>query len=45
VIEEGVKPGERVVVEGLQRIRDGITVEPKPAPATPAPGEAARAEK
>jgi len=45
VIEEGVKPGERVVVEGLQRIRDGITVEPKPAPPTPAPGDAARAEK
>jgi membrane fusion protein (multidrug efflux system) len=45
VIEEGLKPGERVVVEGLQRIRDGITVEPKPAPPTPAPGEAARAEK
>jgi membrane fusion protein (multidrug efflux system) len=33
VIEEGLKPGERVVVEGLQRIRDGLTVTPKPAPA------------
>ena len=35
VIEEGLKPGERVVVEGLQRIRDGATVSPKvsaPAP-------------
>jgi membrane fusion protein, multidrug efflux system len=32
VIEEGLKPGERVVVEGLQRIRDGLTVTPKPAP-------------
>jgi membrane fusion protein (multidrug efflux system) len=32
VIEEGVKPGERVVVEGLQRISDGMTVAPKPAP-------------
>ena len=29
VIEEGLKPGERVVVEGLQRIRDGATVSPR----------------
>jgi membrane fusion protein (multidrug efflux system) len=35
VIEDGLKPGERVVVEGLQRIRDGMTVEAKPAPAAP----------
>jgi membrane fusion protein (multidrug efflux system) len=40
VIEEGVKPGERVVVEGLQRIRDGVTVAPKPAPATAPAGAA-----
>ncbi len=33
VIEEGLKPGERVVVEGLQRIQDGMTVVAKPAPA------------
>ena len=33
VIEEGLKPGERVVVEGLQRIQDGMTVAAKPAPA------------
>ena len=26
VIEEGLKAGERVVVEGLQRIQDGMTV-------------------
>jgi membrane fusion protein (multidrug efflux system) len=30
VIEEGLKPGDQVVVEGLQRIRDGIRVNPKP---------------
>jgi len=30
VIEEGLKPGERVVAEGLQFIRDGITVRAKP---------------
>ena len=45
VIEDGLKPGEKVVVEGLQRIRDGLTVVAKPAPpaqagATPAAGEA-----
>jgi membrane fusion protein (multidrug efflux system) len=33
VIDEGLKPGERVVVEGLQKIRDGGVVAPKPAPA------------
>lgn len=33
VLEDGVKPGEKIVVEGLQRIRDGMTVTPKPAPA------------
>ena len=32
VIEEGLKPGERVIVEGLQRVKDGMTVTPKPAP-------------
>jgi membrane fusion protein (multidrug efflux system) len=35
VIEEGLKPGERVVVEGMQRVRDGQPV--KPAPWTPTP--------
>ena len=40
VIEEGVKPGERVVVEGLQRIKDGITVTAKPAPAGDGKSEA-----
>ena len=41
VIEEGLKPGERVVSEGLQRIQDGMTVVAKPAPAAAAePGAA-----
>jgi len=35
VIEEGLKPGDKVVVEGIQRIRDGVTVSPKAAAATP----------
>jgi len=30
VIAEGLKPGERVVVEGLQKIRPGLQVNPKP---------------
>jgi len=39
VIEDGLKVGEQIVVEGLQRIQDGMTVSVKPAP--PAPAEAA----
>jgi membrane fusion protein (multidrug efflux system) len=29
VINEGVKPGDRVVVEGLQRVKDGMKVTPR----------------
>src|SRR5258705_3917121 len=32
VIDEGLKPGEQVVVEGLQRIKEGTLVSSKPAP-------------
>jgi RND family efflux transporter MFP subunit len=28
-VEEGLKPGERVIVNGLQQVRPGISVEPK----------------
>jgi membrane fusion protein (multidrug efflux system) len=28
VIEDGLKPGERIVVEGLQKVREGMTVSP-----------------
>ena len=31
VIDEGLKPGEQVVVEGLQKLKDGTLVTPKPA--------------
>jgi membrane fusion protein (multidrug efflux system) len=31
VIDEGVKPGDQVVVEGLQKLREGTLVIPKPA--------------
>ncbi len=30
VIDEGLKPGERVVVEGIQKVRQGMPVNPKP---------------
>ena len=30
IIDQGLKPGERVVVEGLQKVKAGMTVEPKP---------------
>ena len=30
VIEEGLKPGEQVVAEGLQKIKEGSPVTPKP---------------
>ncbi len=40
VILDGVKPGEKVIVEGLQKVRGGMTVAPKPyvpAPQPPTP--------
>lgn len=30
VVEAGLQPGEKIIVEGLQRIRDGMTVAPTP---------------
>jgi membrane fusion protein (multidrug efflux system) len=32
VIDQGLKPGDRVVVEGLQKVKAGMTVDPKPVP-------------
>lgn len=41
VVEEGLKPGENVVVEGLQKVAQGKKVVPKPyQPAAPAPAPA-----
>jgi membrane fusion protein (multidrug efflux system) len=40
IIAEGLEPGERVVTEGLQKVKDGIVVSAKPdisVPAAPAP--------
>jgi membrane fusion protein (multidrug efflux system) len=38
IIEKGLSAGERVVVEGIQKVKPGMVVNPKPAaePATPA---------
>jgi membrane fusion protein (multidrug efflux system) len=33
VVEDGIKPGDRVVIQGQQRIRAGMIVAPQPAPA------------
>jgi membrane fusion protein (multidrug efflux system) len=45
LIAEGLKPGERIVAEGTQKVRPGMTVETKPfvpaAPATATPGKPA----
>jgi len=30
VIRDGLKPGERVAVEGQHNLRPGVTVQPKP---------------
>jgi RND family efflux transporter MFP subunit len=38
VVEEGVKPGEHVVVKGLQQVRAGVRVEPTVEALPPAPG-------
>src|SRR5581483_215254 len=39
VIDDGLKAGEQVVAEGLQAIRDGMTVRAKPVPAAPPTGD------
>ena len=35
VIDQGLQPGERVVVEGVQKVKAGMTVNPKPFQETP----------
>ena len=36
ILEEGVKPGDKVIVEGAQKVRDGMLVKAEPAPPEPA---------
>jgi multidrug efflux pump subunit AcrA (membrane-fusion protein) len=38
-VTKGVSEGERVVVEGVQKISDGAQVKPEPVPPEPAPSE------
>lgn len=33
VVQSGLKPGDRVVYEGIQSLKDGMTIVPKPLPA------------
>jgi membrane fusion protein (multidrug efflux system) len=41
IIEKGLKPGDKVIVEGVQKARDGAPVNPKPwSSPTPAPEQA-----
>jgi multidrug efflux system membrane fusion protein len=42
VVTNGIKPGERIVVSGLQRIRPGALVAPRPVPMTGNAGVEAR---
>jgi multidrug efflux system membrane fusion protein len=35
VVASGLKPGERVVVDGLQRVRSGAFIDPQPSPTSP----------
>jgi len=46
IIDEGLKPGERVVAEGVQKVKEGMTVNPKPfgEEAQPKPGAPGKAE-
>ena len=46
VIEEGLQPGDKIIVEGLQRVRSGMTVNPTQAaaPEGGGKGEAPKAE-
>jgi membrane fusion protein (multidrug efflux system) len=41
IITQGLKLGERVVVEGVQKVKSGMTVNPKPSAAEAAPAQAA----
>jgi multidrug efflux pump subunit AcrA (membrane-fusion protein) len=40
IVQDGLHPGERVVVEGQQILGPGMAVQPKPFVASPTPSEA-----
>ncbi len=33
IVQSGLKPGDRIVYEGIQSIKEGMTIDPKPLPA------------
>ncbi len=37
LVTSGLKSGERIVVEGVQKVKAGVVIDPKPVEATPAP--------
>jgi RND family efflux transporter MFP subunit len=39
VVRDGLNPGERVIVDGVQKVGPGMRVKPKPARETPRPGK------
>lgn len=43
IVEDGLHAGERVVVEGVQKVREGMTVNPKPWTPPPSPSPSAPA--
>jgi multidrug efflux system membrane fusion protein len=44
IVQEGLKPGERIVVNGFARIRPGVKVKAVTAPPDSAAGAAAKSE-
>jgi membrane fusion protein (multidrug efflux system) len=30
IVEEGLKPGDRIIAEGFQKVREGMQVQPEP---------------
>jgi RND family efflux transporter MFP subunit len=43
IIDSGISPGERVITEGLQKVHDGMEVNPHVVPAEPAAGSGGQA--
>jgi len=39
IITQGLKPGERVVVEGVQKVKAGMAVNPRASAAEPTPAQ------
>jgi membrane fusion protein (multidrug efflux system) len=45
IIEQGLRPGDRVIVEGLQKAQPGATVDPQPYPSPAGSTRAATPER